>query len=161
ASLLRGTRAGALRCASSVCRRSRSLRHLVARFELLELARGALLFGERRVEAAGAHELVVRALLDDVAGVEHDDAIALRRRGHAVRDEQERSLLGLALERVQDRRLGLRVDRAQRIVEQEDRRLPRERARERDALPLAARELNAALADDGVELLREIERFLQ
>ena len=45
----------------------------------------------------------------------------------------------------------LRVDGGERIVEHEHLRLAHERAREGDALLLAARELHAALADDGVE----------
>ena len=67
----------------------------------------------------------------------------------------------LALDGLEDRGLRLRVDGAERIVEEQDRRLPRERARERDALPLPARELHAALADDRVELLGEVERLLE
>ena len=36
----------------------------------------------------------------------------------------------------------LQVERAERLVEEEDRRLVDDRARERDSLPLAARELH-------------------
>ena len=68
---------------------------------------------------------------------------------------------GLPLDRVEDRALGLRVDGGERIVEDEDLRLPDERARERDALLLTARELHAALADDGVEPLGQRQRLLE
>jgi hypothetical protein len=46
------------------------------------------------------------------------------------------------------------VDRAGGVVEDEDRRIDEQRARDGDALALAAREGVAALADDGVVALR-------
>ena len=68
---------------------------------------------------------------------------------------------GLALDGVEDRRLGLGVDGGERVVEHQDLRLAHERARERDALLLPAGELHAALADDGVEPLGQPERLLE
>src|SRR5439155_26771337 len=44
------------------------------------------------------------------------------------------------------------VERAERLVEEEDLRLSRQRARERDALPLAARELPGAQPLEPLEL---------
>ena len=52
-------------------------------------------------------------------------------------------------------RLGRRVDRCGRVVEDQDARVDRERARDRDALPLAAGERDPALADHGVVALRQ------
>ena len=46
--------------------------------------------------------------------------------------------------------LGLRVDGRHRVVEHDDARAGDERARERDALALSAREVDAALADQRV-----------
>ena len=51
---------------------------------------------------------------------------------------------------VADLRLGRRVDRGGRVVEDQDPRVDDERTRDRDALPLAARERDPALADDRV-----------
>ena len=48
------------------------------------------------------------------------------------------------------------VDRRRRLVEDEDARIGEERARERDELPLAERELEAALADLGVVAVRQL-----
>jgi hypothetical protein len=64
-----------------LCRRRRR-----RRIDLLELARHLLLLRERSVDAASAHELCVRALLDDPTFVEDDDAVAPRCRRDAVRD---------------------------------------------------------------------------
>ena len=55
------------------------------------------------------------------------------------------------VEALLDRRLDLRIERAGRLVEDEDRRILEEDAGDRDALALAAGELRAALADMGVE----------
>src|SRR5262249_51982520 len=44
----------------------------------------------------------------------------------------------------------LDVERAGRLVEHQDRRVLQDRAGDRDALALAARQLRAALADDGI-----------
>ena len=131
------------------------------RIDLLELARHLLLLRERGVDAAAAHELGVRALLDDPPFVEDDDAVAPRRGGDAVGDEDDGAPRGLALDRAEDRALGLRVDGGERVVQDEDLRLPHERAREGDALLLAARELHAALADDRVEAVGQRERLLE
>ena len=54
-----------------------------------------------------------------------------------------------------DAGLGRRVDRGGRVVEDEDARVDREGARDRDPLPLPARERDAALADHRVVALRQ------
>ena len=51
--------------------------------------------------------------------------------------------------------LRLDVERAGRLVEHQHRRVAQDRSRDREALRLAAREPVAALADDGVEALRQ------
>ena len=52
-------------------------------------------------------------------------------------------------------RLGFGVERRGRLVEQQDRRVLQHRARDRDALPLPAREPHAVLADQRVVALRQ------
>ena len=56
-------------------------------------------------------------------------------------------------ERLLDRALGLDVERARGLVEDEHGRVAQDRAGDRDALLLAAGEAEAALADDGVVAL--------
>ena len=58
-------------------------------------------------------------------------------------------------QREPDARLGRGVDRGGRVVEDQDARVGDERAGDRDALALAARERQAALADHGVVALRQ------
>ena len=56
---------------------------------------------------------------------------------------------------VLDQRLALAVEARRRLVEDQDARIGEDRARDRDALALAARQLHAALADDRVVALLE------
>ena len=51
------------------------------------------------------------------------------------------------VERLLDQALGVAVERAGRLVEDQDARVAQDRARDRDPLALAARQARAALAD--------------
>ena len=105
--------------------------------------------------AAPRRSPAARRLLD-AAAVHHRDPVAHRERLLlVVRDEHERDP-ELGLERLQlDLQVlaQLRVERAERLVEQQHARPQHERPRERDALLLAARELaGLARARSRVEL---------
>ena len=112
------------------------------------------------VLAAERHELVVRAPLDDAARLEHDDLIRVAHGRDPVRRHKDRSSGADASQPVQDRALGLAVDRRQRVVEEQDRRVGDERTRQRGPLFLAAGERDAALAHDGVEALGALREVL-
>ena len=64
--------------------------------------------------------------------------------------------LAQRLQAVLDQRLALAVEARRRLVENQDARVGENRARDRDALPLAARQPHAALADDRVVALLEL-----
>ena len=64
-------------------------------------------------------------------------------------------MLGDAAQGREDFLLGAAVERAGGLVEQQDRRVLDQRAGDRHALFLTARKLEAALADFGVETLRQ------
>src|SRR5439155_4229072 len=68
-------------------------------------------------------------------------------RGRPVTDDDYGAALFETLQRVDDRGLGLRVHRARGLVQDQHGTVLQERARQRDALPLAARELHTALPD--------------
>ena len=72
-----------------------------------------------------------------------------------MRDRDRRASLGEPVERFLYLPLGLVVERARGLVEDEDRRVAQDGARDRDPLLLAAREAVPALADDRVVALRE------
>ena len=95
---------------------------------------------------------------DDPAVTEADQPRAVFRDVHLVRDEEhgDAALVVQPLEDAHDLDAGARVEVAGRLVGEDDRRLVDQRARDRDALLLAARQLVRdvviALAEaDGVE----------
>ena len=71
-----------------------------------------------------------------------------------MRDDDGRAPLHQRRQRLLDQPLGLGVERTGRLVEQQDRRVLQDGARNRDALALAAGELVAALADRGIVATR-------
>src|SRR5690348_1148658 len=84
-----------------------------------------------------------RPELDEGSGVQHRNAVSdVSHNGEIVRNEDrtERSLLLELLDEVEDLRLDRHVERTHDLVENEETRIRRERARDRDALLLAARE---------------------
>src|SRR5205823_974247 len=97
--------------------------------------------------AAMPQQLLMRTLLDDVATLEHDQAVHPGDGGEPVRDGDD----GLARhERAQARLncgLDLAIERRRGLVEHQDGRVLEDHAGDGDALALAPRQLHAALAD--------------
>ena len=110
------------------------------------------------IDAALPHQRLVPAALDDAAAVEHQDAVAIDDAGEAMRQDQRGASVHQPVERLLDHRLVLGVDRGQRLVQHQDRRVAQQRAGDGDALALAAGELDALLADDGLVALRQRRR---
>ena len=85
--------------------------------------------------------------------VEHQDLVGVLDRRHPVRDQHRRAPRRIGRRRVRIVALGLGVDRRQRVVEDQDPRVGGQRAGQRDPLALAARQRDAALADQRVVAL--------
>src|SRR5579859_33105 len=81
-----------------------------------------------RVDTLDRHQLIMRARLDDVALVEHDDAIRAPYRGEPVRDVQGGAALGEMLQPRDEIGLGPGIQRRARLIEDEQRCFPHERA---------------------------------
>src|SRR5215207_3449822 len=112
---------------------------------------GVLEFVEAPVEVTAREELLVRAALAQLAVVEDEYLVGALDGREAVRDDDGGAVAQHALDGLLDELLGLGVDGAGRLVEDEERRVEGERAGERDELLLADRETGAALAHLGVE----------
>src|ERR1700694_363454 len=95
---------------------------------------------ERRIKAPFCEQLVVRPLLDDPAVLQHDDQVGIPNRRQPVRDDEGRSTGEQEPQRPLDLALGADVDRRSGLVEDEETGIGKERARQRDELPLAERE---------------------
>ena len=98
----------------------------------------------------------MRAHGDLVAVIHDDDPIGLQHRGQPMRDDDGGASLHEPLERLLHEQLRLRIERARGLIQQEDRRILEDRARQRDALALTARQPRAALAEERVVALREL-----
>ena len=72
-----------------------------------------------------------------------------------MREDEGGAALHQPIQRLLDDRLVLRIDRGQRLVEDQDRRVAQQRPGDGDALALPARQPDAPLSDHGVVTLRE------
>ena len=109
------------------------------------------------VSAASPDQLVVRAILDQTATIDGDDAIRHPQRGEPMRDDEDRSSASNLRHILLNDALALVVERACRLVENEDAWVGNQRAGDGDPLPLAARQAAAPLADDCVIALGQFE----
>ena len=97
------------------------------------------------------------AALDDAPPGEHHDHLRVLHRGEPVRDDEHGAAPDQPVDRFLHEALGLHVERARGLVEDEDRRIAQQRPRDRDALALPAAEPGAALAQQRVVALRELD----
>src|ERR1700676_820881 len=92
---------------------------------------------------------------DDRPVFDDENAIGVHDSGKSVRDDQRRTPLAQFREGLLHMPLGLRIERRSRLVEQDDRDILDQRARDGDALALAAGKLQAVLADRRIVAGRE------
>lgn len=74
---------------------------------------------------------------DDAAVLEHHDQVGVADRAEPVRDGERRAAVGEAVEGHLEFPLGLGVEGAGGLVEDEDARIDQHRARDGETLPLA------------------------
>mmetsp|Transcript_5627 Transcript_5627/g.13653 ORF Transcript_5627/g.13653 Transcript_5627/m.13653 type:complete len:390 (-) Transcript_5627:1197-2366(-) len=106
------------------------------------------------VEACLAHQIRVRPLLDDFAVFDDADEVRVLDRREPVRDHHDGAALHEAVECRLHHPFALRVQLGRGLVENEDRRVLENRARNRDPLPLPRGQPH--LGDDGLEALWEL-----
>jgi hypothetical protein len=97
----------------------------------------------------------VVALLDDGAGLHHQDDVRVADRGEPVRDDETRPTGTQQVHRPLDQHLGTGVDRAGRLVEDQDARLGEERSGDGDELLLPGADVRPLVVQDGVEAVRQ------
>ena len=118
----------------------------------LFVQRGAV---ERGIDAVLRDERIVRTALADAVLIDDDDLIGVLHRREPVRDDERRPAHRQLLKRALDIRLGNGVERAGRLIQNQDRRVLQKQACDGDALLLTAGEHDAALADLGLVSVRE------
>ena len=107
------------------------------------------------VPGLGGHEAGMGAVGDDPTALEEHDPLGQVDRRQPVGDDERRPTLHQHAEGGVDLLLDLHVDGAGGVVEDEDGGVVEQRARDRDALPLTARQRVAALPHLAVEPLGE------
>ena len=75
------------------------------------------------VGAVASHQFDMRAGLDYAPAVEHEDAVGVDHAGQPVREYERGAPSHQTVERILNDRLVLGIDRRQRLVENEDRRV--------------------------------------
>ena len=100
-------------------------------------------------------QLVVSAGGGDAAVVHHDDQVGVLHGGDALRDDDLGGLGDIGSEARADERVGAGIDGGGRVVEDQHLRLLEQRARDAQALLLAAGDVRAALLDVGVVAVGE------
>ena len=108
------------------------------------------------VDAAAGHEFVVSAAFFDAVFGQYQDTFRISYGRQPVSDNDGRSVFRELLEGFFDDILALVIEGTRCFVEYEDRRILEEDAGNREALLLAAGELDAALTDVGVIAVREL-----
>src|SRR5215831_4061546 len=112
---------------------------------------------ELGVAPAPSHQIVVFSVLDQAAAIERDDAVSAAHCGQPMRDYEHRAP-GCDVPHIfLDDPLAFIIEGAGRFVEDKNTRVADQRAGNGDALTLATRQRRAALADDGVVTVRQIE----
>ena len=95
--------------------------------------------------------------LDDAAVLHQQDQVRAADGGQPVRDHERRSPGEQRRHRRLDQLLALGVEVARRLVEDQDLRRRQDRPRDRQPLLLAAGELHAALADERLVAVRQLD----
>ena len=95
---------------------------------------------QRCIAAAGLDQPVMRAVLDQTAAIERNDAIRCPYGRKPVRDDENRPPLGDLLHVLLNDALAFIVEGARRLIEDQNARVGDERAGNGNALALATRE---------------------
>ena len=112
--------------------------------------------------AIGRQQLGMGALLDDPAGVQHDDTVGVLHGGQAVRDDQRGATAHQAFQRGLNLTLGLVVQGRGGLVQDQDGRVLDQGARDRQALALAAGQARGVLAHLGLQAVGQaLDEFQQ
>ena len=101
-------------------------------------------------------QFLVSAALDDLAALDHQNLIRAANRRQPMRDDERRAALPQRSQAVLNHHLALAVEARRGLVQQQDARVREHRAGDGHALALAARQPDAALADDRVVALLEL-----
>ena len=110
---------------------------------------------ELRVHSAAGQKLLMCALFDHLALVQHQYVVHVAYRRQSVCNHHRGSALHEAIEGVSNSRLANGVQVGSGLVQDQHRSVLENRAGNRDPLPLTARKLHSSLSNPGVVTVRE------
>src|SRR5690606_35572178 len=116
--------------------------------------REATFCDEPREKPALVDQLLERTALDDAALIEDENLVGVGDGRQAVGNDEGRASATKRIESALDLAFRLRVERAGRLVEDQNRRLLQDGPRDRNALALAAGQGSAPLAGESVVAVR-------
>src|SRR5215475_690982 len=105
---------------------------------------------QRRIATAGSDQVIMTAVLYETAAVDGDEAIAPPHGRQPMRDDEYGAAVGEPRHVLLDDPLALIVERACRLVKDQDARVGHERPCNGQTLALPARQAGAPLAHNGV-----------
>src|SRR5262245_15096147 len=131
------------------------LDELVDRFGIVERLADGETGAHPAVQLALRQQFFVPSLGGDPSAIEHENAVRVANRRQAVRDDDCRSAGAQTPQRAEDNLLGDRVERRGRFVEDENRSVLDDGARDAQPLALAPREAAAGFGDFGIVAIRQ------
>src|SRR4051812_18570906 len=108
------------------------------------------------VDIAALDEIVVFAYVNNTAPVEHKNGIRSDQRRKTMRDDDKRSTSGDPCDVRIDDRFALGVERAGRLVQDQNARVENQRTCYGEALPLATRQIGRSFINMGVITARKL-----
>src|SRR3954469_23112583 len=115
-----------------------------------------LLVPEPSINIAPFEKLFVAAAVVDSAALEHEHRVGRYQHREAVGNDDESAAFGNPQQICIDDRLAFSIEGAGRLVEDQDARIPDQRARYRQSLPLTARKVCRAFLDVGLVASRQM-----
>ncbi len=106
---------------------------------------------QARIGALARQQLLWRSLLDVEAPLQHDDTLHVLERRQAVAGQQDGAIVQYLAQPAQSQCLGVGVHHREWIVQEHDRSLDRQGARQRHALPLPSGKSETTLAHRRVD----------
>ena len=107
-----------------------------------------------RIRPVEGQKLIMFAGFDHTAVFQHDDLIRMANRGQPVGDNERRPARHQSFQRRQQQGLRFRIQRRGRFVENQDRRILQQCARNRDSLALSAGQCRAPFTQHSVVAIR-------
>ena len=100
------------------------------------------------------HQLIVRADIDNSAGIHDDNSIRSQHRGEPVCNDDRGSIFHQLLQGFLDELFTFGIERARGFIEEQDRRVLENSPCDGDSLALTSRQAGASLAEKRVRPVR-------